>query len=938
MEAVLEQPKASFLSRFQDTHKSVSDEIEKKYESTILQILKNYADEKGVEYDHTIDNVDVFRKQVIAKMPKAQQEQIGDFEKNVRTQLTSVTDALKDGSQNAFSKFGEKFLGVGKTSLKLIAKSTAIRVATMLNPTLAGAGVAATIIVPTVVNSVEKYKEQKKERSSTALNTMLVMLCVKKDADDKISFDLPPEAMEKVQKNLAKKGINVEADNEVKFMADIIGLDDEKKEQALNIINETKFLETGEKLNIDEEKKKLVNRYELIKEGSKKVVSMISAGVLIGSNIGNTLNDLAGDEAASLITGLTTGGITGNAAAAIGVGGAQYAISKFGHYIPVVGNVLEDITKKVNTHINIGAAVGVSTAATLLFQVLPYTIKGTINWIKSKKKPPAVPTVPSEKGDDEKGTDEQAQGKDGGDFSSRLEHAQGVTDECLKRKNPREIALEITADALRTKGINIPKGTYSNEQLKEYTKSLNKEDKEEILEVARTLEEANKLKETGFKHIVKNIAKTAYWGGIIALLGLGAYDKFINPGFIQALHDKQELRKLMDKRREEIAAEQGVDKNTISDEAVVQSLEGSTKQDQSQVAEELRKYFPKKTSDYDSIIDIDIYRNVNLMDLSTEARAVTGMKSMGILPKNFDPTKISITSMDDLSKLDIDTEKLSTVLEKYISGMDDPNKLMRAIRAFYGSEVSATDWTNAAEVAKALANSDMAKRYIVIQSGVDLPVGLINTMYENTDVDLDVFTNAFNSGIGQLISGMPTQSSSPEEILAYMTKLNEGNGFEKEVFNNYLDNTGKKGSFWDQFNLFSNPSKEVTELSENAQQLKTMLDNLGHPEVINSDIITNAHEYAALGAALGAVFGVVKEGSGKKGFVAKAIDKIKGLFGKKQKALPPAEPEKGDSEENAFVESLKDDGNESRSVDKEEHDDNEPKEEKGKGDGEDLDR
>ena len=126
-----------------------------------------------------------------------------------------------------------------------------------------------------------------------------------------------------------------------------------------------------------------------------------------------------------------------------------------------------------------------------------------------------------------------------------------------------------------------------------------------------------------------------------------------------------------------------------------------------------------------------------------------------------------------------------------------------------------------------------------------------------------------------MIADMPTQASSPEEIAAFIEDVYGSNGFKKEVFDNYLDNTGRKGGFLDALALFSNPSKEVGELSEGAQKLKEMLENLGHPEVINSDIITNAHEYAALGTAIGAVFGVAKEGAGKKGFIAKAIDKCK---------------------------------------------------------------
>jgi hypothetical protein len=91
-----------------------------------------------------------------------------------------------------------------------------------------------------VVNAVDKYKQDKKERESTALNTMLIMLCVKKDADDKISFDLSPDAIEKVKNNLNKKGININSDNEVRFLADIIGLDDEKKGKLIDFIRTSK--------------------------------------------------------------------------------------------------------------------------------------------------------------------------------------------------------------------------------------------------------------------------------------------------------------------------------------------------------------------------------------------------------------------------------------------------------------------------------------------------------------------------------------------------------------------------------------------------------------------------------------------------------------------------------------------------------------------------
>ena len=518
MEAVIDN--RSFIKGFEKTKEDIYEELQSRMNRTVLNVMKNYLRENNVEFNGSSIDLDEFKKNVVSKLPKTQQLTLTKLENDITRELSEMIKALHDGSQTAFSEVAEKLGGFGKSVTKMFARGTAMSVAYTLNPTLAGAAMAGTIAIPAIVKGVKTFKDKQEESRQASLDAFLLKLTASYDENTKqISYNIPQNIMNTVAENLKTEGIIIDTKNEVQFIRDVAGLEIEKKELAVKAINNLK----GSPLDFDKEitdiKTKIKNAGEVLK---KDVISPLSTAAMIGLNVGNSLATWDPDISASVITTLATGVATGNFATAAGVGAAQLGASKAVQFLP---DAVGDVVQNVNEIETMAGVTGLALGGALILKVAPTLIKhGVIaakNFIISKKQ------------DKDRANALSKQEKD--ELGKKIDDSIKLTAQTIQGKSSREVALGIIADTLRSKGIEIDNSIATKEELKKYTQSLSKEDKKDVLEVANVLEQVENSKEGQLKSTLSGLAKTAYWGGVIALAGLGAYDVFLNPGFIEGL-------------------------------------------------------------------------------------------------------------------------------------------------------------------------------------------------------------------------------------------------------------------------------------------------------------------------------------------------------------------------------------------------------------------
>lgn len=825
------------------TKDNIYEELKSRIDTVVLNSMKQYLRENNISFDGRSQNLDSFKENVIPSLEKSVQLALANIEKTLNKELSELTEALHDGSQTAFDKFAESVGDIGKRTLEMTARATAIRTAAILSPTVGTVATAGAIMLPSVIKTVKTVKKTQEDNMTAALDAILLKLSSQKDKNSlEIKYDIPQETMKIVAQQLNKDGININVEDTILFLKDITELDNKNKEQVVRMINTF----SGQPLDVDKEIKAMTIKLKDVGKVLKDdVVSPLSTAALIGMNVGTTLSQWDAATSASVITALSAGAFSGNVLTAGATGGTQFLLSKFGGAIPIIGDYISKTAEKVNTVETVAATSIGFTGAILAAKVLPKLIytgaKGTYNLIKSRKESKESKTAFDK------------------NVSKKIDESLALTGQEIENKNEKQIALEIITDTLRSRGINISRTIVSNEDLKRYTQELDAEDKRQVLEVTRALEKVKEDKNQNLKQTLKTLAKTAYWGGVIALAGLGAYDAFINPGFIEGLRDKE----IYSTREEATKAMET--KISEAQEKVNGSIES------------MRQVLP------DEKIDVD-----NFMNPEYPAWDVT--KWFSTNQRNYENNQI-------IELLGLDTKE---GLQEFLTSVDqkDPRllELMDMIGVDSVSDLS-NDYTFQASINRVGGGNwyypDLTSpafgEYMNFTGRGKRKVG--NKLVE-----------IINDRFKESLQHVPTKSSSDEEIIEYIGNLAKGSAEEK-AFTTYLG-IKKDG------NIFDYISESADDYEKNKNQLESVQNGIQDLRQLQKEYVEGQKDYiklvnkaegyidgatslvtndplkiAGAGTAVGLGLGISQENS--KNIFAKILDKIKKKIStRKIKALP----------------------------------------------------
>lgn len=853
MEAVLDR---SFISNYSETRKDIYNELKSRIDNVILNSMKGYLRENGIQFDGSSIDLEEFKKTTVKGLDKQVQVNLANIEKQLNTELNTVVEELKDGSQNAFGKFAEKIGGFGKSATAMIARATAIKTAYLMSPTVGTAALGTTIMAPVVYNTVKDLKDNAQENTRTALDIMLVKLATVK-VGDRQKFDISQSVMDSVYDNLRHEGVTINKDDPTLFLRDVTRLDNSKKEKAVNIMNNL----MGNVYNVDEELKQAKVNLKSIKDTiGKDVVAPISTAALYGMSVGGALNDIAPDLLPSTITALSLGAATGNATLAITGGSAQLATSKFASGIPWLGNMIE----KINSTETLAASTGAAVTGVVLAKVVPTLAykgaKGVYNKIKRLKA-----------SKESKQTLEEA-------VANKLRDEEEKVSEAMSAKTDRDAILDVIKDVFRERGEEVPQNIDNIETLKQYIKGLDGASKREVYKVASILEDIKEKNTKSLKTTLKSVAKTAYWGGVIALAGLGAYDSFINPGFLDGLHQRDEL----DKEIAEIKSrDPDVDIKEARQELIDSKREIMQKKYDKSI-DEVREFLPESHDELDNVVSDMTRWHVDIRDANANKKIFANL-GFGT-PEGIKEYLSTIDPTDENLKTILDTVGVDTVEQL----ANDPcfqysvNTISRTNYYYPKQEFSWLDLVN-----------PFSKYSKYVHSGS-----------EHVE---DALRDMINSSFKDALQGIPLSDATPEVIEKYVKTISK-NPDKMKMFSKYLAIKGIKdedyfsgliknaglewgivkedGKIENEAKKFVNNAKDVIN-DYNAGMEK--LDNM--EKMANSSVSSNPYVYvgtgAAIGAGIGATGAVTKN---RKSIFAKMksfiTDKV--FSDRKQKRLPPA--------------------------------------------------
>ncbi len=874
MEAALNQ---NFIKDYAQSRKDIYDELKGRVSTVILNSMKGYLRQKEVAFDGSSVDLEEFKKSVVQKLDKQTQMQLTNIENELNKELGTVITSLKDGSQTAFSKFANKFGKFTKSTVEMVARGTAIKTAAALSPTLGTAVLGTSIIAPVAIKTVKDIRENKEESTTAALDVLLLKLCSKEN-EDKKEFFVSKEIMDLVANNLEEQQIMVNKNDSLMFLRDITKLDNKKKQQVVKTINSLKGSPYDVEKTIQETKMNLSKIKSIL---GKDVIAPISTAALYGMTLGTTLTQIAPDAVPSIISALAVGGVTGNVLAAGGVGGVQFALSKLGGSIPIVGNIIENAMEKINDTETLAASTGVAVAGVIAAKVVPGLVykgaKGIINKVKNKKMAQEAR---------EELTEEIV--------SKAIQDA----NEEMDARSDTSAIIDIVKDTLLQRGIQVPQNIKSPDELKVYLKRLDTEDKKQVYKIADILEQVKEDSNKSFKKSLKNIAKTAYWGGVIALAGLGMYDAFINPGFIDTLAEKNKVERQVEALNKE---NEQKEMKEVGEKAETKSARDIKEARDRANAGETEKV---------TVRDI-VNKQVAEANKTYETQVEEFRK---YLPKTEDEAKLTWKFPFEPAQTPDDAEKMRGLLEEMHmvrrDGIINKDLLTNVLEKATQNKDCLRELQNelGVKTVEEMVNSPSVQYYFRQLGQYQLPSGLEKQMVDYIKdtmlnpsngargASYNCFSDVLNNYFQENLVDIPTQSSSIAEITRYLKQL-EKDPLKQNALESYFLMNGKNTGDFEGFaeaitNMFnSKPRKEILpktqEIREIAQKATESKEEV--IKALESPIPSDPKVIAGIGATAGTIIGTAKEVS--KGIVSKIKSMIRNISPFKQKSLPPGQEE-----------------------------------------------
>lgn len=824
MEAVLNP---GFSIGYERTKEDVYEELNSRINTVILNSMKEYLRKKGVEFDGSSIDLKEFKSKVVPTLDKQSRIDIANIEQGLNEQLTNLTNSLREGSTTAFQKFTNKLGNFSKSTVETAARLTAVKTAFALSPTAGGVALGTSILAPKVVKATKDIKKNMEDNTKAALDVLLLKLGTTV-VDEKPKYDVSEEIRKIVASNLKSEGIEISTSDTIHFLQDISNLDNSQKEKAINMLNNLKGNPFDVKKEIEKTKISLKKIKKIIGDD---VVAPLSTAALFGLSVGNTLIETMPDLAPSIITALSVGALTGDLGIGAVSGGGQYLLSKFGSYIPFVGNIIDDVTSTIGAQETILATTGAAAIGTLGLKILPKLVykgvKGTFEKIKTIK----------EGKSGKKALDEVVATTD---VQNRIQKAQKEAENELNGRENKNILLDVITDILRSEGIEIPNQIRTKEELEVFVSKLSNEEKKEVYKIVNILEGILNDNTKNLKKTLINVAKTAYWGGIIALAGLGAYDAFINPGFIEGLKERDDVLK-------DLREANGSDELS---------------------KEELKKLQEEKIQEYQEEIKEQIEEQVDkVKEILPDEIQTDGL----MIAPGFWTAKNCVGNRVIISGLNLDTEE---GLLEFLQNFDSSDERLQEL----------LDIANVSTVEE-LASSDFMK-YVINQVGNDTYyltgygdsgiidyykfiffdkgkmetnfIELVNDMFSKKLADLPIKTSS-NEDIINFAESLVEDSEKSELLAIYLETIEQKNG--DYILENLKDIGEKLGIVSEDITTAKDAINKYKELQSQMEEYDKELEKIeGIGEAMKTDISSNPGEIFAQGMAAGGAVGIAGEG------------------------------------------------------------------------------
>ncbi len=487
-----------------------------------LTILKAYLKENNIIFDDRINNLQEFMKRVVNQFDSATKDEVNNIMSKSTMELQKLIDELKANSTSAFRRFlSNTYTGLIKPIGKGAAIGLASRTALILAPTIVSKLViGAGILAHSTYKLIKTHKQQQIIDQNYECNRILQELETTKNSDGTIiDTRFNKDMQENIISFLKLNNINFENTGYLSLRECIYNMDLYERIALANVINNM----TGNRIKVNERLSKYDRNFSA---KLKSALKPIIGSAVLGETIATAVNSIDPSIIAAPINGVFLGTIVGKLANSPVAGWISGVVGGLGttlsQYIPVIGTALENAYAIEN----IGALSAIGAVGGFSGLLVANTVR-TIKNIGKK-----LDNTKDQKDISEKDSKLYA-------VSDEEEYERIKQNMANRKQSVEELAiLGLINTFLREKGISVTGKISTIGELKAFIASSSREDKAELLDLIKSLDNYNKNNNNAFKKTLKKIGNTLCWTTTFGLAGLSVWDILSGGGILEGISGK----------------------------------------------------------------------------------------------------------------------------------------------------------------------------------------------------------------------------------------------------------------------------------------------------------------------------------------------------------------------------------------------------------------
>lgn len=519
-----EKQNTSIISSIKEKIKQAKEKSKNKFQEELLKekvkLIKETFDREKIYYDQNATTVSEIKKSLKSQNAELAVKLGLSYIENISNELDTTCEKLINGSTNAFTRLLTKNDGVLKSIGETATFSLAARTALSLASPVAGLAVTGALAARSMYKLSKSNKYKKIIDKEYECDKILQKLEITKDEKGNvIDTRFSPNIQENIKNFLQSKKIEFEEFGYQSLREKIYNLKYETKKELVNMLNAS----LGRGIEVEKRLEKRSNGFiENLRYKSKKIRNAAVGGAAIATAANSIDPAIVSGPLLGTAVGKITSKAINNKLISAATGGVTAIGTEVAQYIPVVGNLIENVEAGVNIATLCAAGAGVGLAGSVATDAIG-VIKNLGNRFSTMKNQKKIIEF-----------DNQKYQQDNEKEYMKMQEV------IVNRKDSKseEIIFNLIQQFIEENNIHFSKEPHNFVELKAQIQTLNKQDQKKMTSFLEDLEIYNKNDDKTLKASIEKVSKKISSTVTLGLAGLSVIDILKKGEFLPSMKEK----------------------------------------------------------------------------------------------------------------------------------------------------------------------------------------------------------------------------------------------------------------------------------------------------------------------------------------------------------------------------------------------------------------